>query len=590
MKKNSQNRKALLNRMTAIVTLAMAVMFGFTLIGSHFTAIAEGTGIAETLSGNSWDISSLYKDKDVDSTWNENKVTVVELSEKGTDFDSDAVSLSGSTLTISKKGDYLLSGTWTGQIVVDEPEDGRVRLILNGVTLISEEGPAIYSMSDGKLVLTLADGTVNTVSDKKESTVIDEEGKEDTLAAVIWAENDITINGSGSLIVNANAKHGIQCKSDLIIAGGSVTITSAGDGIRGRNSVLILDGDITVNAQGDGISSTRSNKEDKGYVIIAGGTVTVTTADGAGESQSEAGVNRFGTGHNGWGDWGTAQADGTVSTKGIKAVTDLVILGGTLNLDCADDGLHANNVTVNGGNLTIASGDDGIHADDTLTIAGGTVNITQSYEGLEACWILITGGDTDVMASDDGLNATEGKTTGNNFNEFAEQNAGVTVSGGTLNVNSGGDGLDSNGAILIAGGVVTVSGPTSNYDAAVDFNGTCRVTGGTLVAVGSSGMLENLNSVANQAALVMKVGSFSAGSVVELYDSEDNLLLSFKPAKTYSSIIITTPDMQVDKAYTVKAGGSTAFSGTLSSPITTSGNVTNFNNPSGGSGGGPGGR
>ncbi len=305
------------------------------------------------------DLSDYYKQKDIDASWSETNATAVNLSELK------------EPLVISAPGDYVLSGETVYPIVIEASKSDDIRLILNGAAISSASGPAILEKTADKLILTLAEGTENTLSDQTSVPVGD-----DLAAAAIYAQDDLSINGSGSLSVSGTVGHGIQTKADLIIGGGNLQVTSVKDAIRGRNSVLILDGGLSLSALGDGISATRDNREDKGWILIAGGTVQAVTGGGAGD--------------------GIASSADSGSRKGIKAATDLSILGGALSLDCEDDGLRAENISISGGDIIIRSGDDGLRARGTLFISDGSLKIPQCKEGLEGSVIIITGGTLSI--------------------------------------------------------------------------------------------------------------------------------------------------------------------------------------------------
>ena len=191
------------------------------------------------------------------------------------------------------------------------------------------------------------------------------------------------------------------------------------------------------------------------------------------------------------GSWSN-ESDGT-SAKGVKCENEIKILSGTLNLTCADDGLHANydgalengklplgNITVSGGTINVASDDDGVHADNALYVTGGEINVSKSYEGIEAMIIDVSGGKTVVVASDDGVNARTGQGT-----------SSITISGGVLDVtvpsSSDVDGIDSNGTYTQTGGIVVTRGPNSTNMAALDTDGTARIDGGTIIVLGALG-------------------------------------------------------------------------------------------------------
>lgn len=191
------------------------------------------------------------------------------------------------------------------------------------------------------------------------------------------------------------------------------------------------------------------------------------------------------------GSW--SNESGGTSAKGLKCENKIDLISGTLNMQCADDGIHANydgalengelplgNVNISGGVITIASDDDGIHADNALNISGGTTKVTKSYEGLEGLIINVSDGNTVVTASDDGINARTGQGT-----------SSITVSGGVLDVTvpSSGDvdGIDSNGTFTQTGGIVVTRGPNSTNMAALDTDGTAKINGGTIIVLGALG-------------------------------------------------------------------------------------------------------
>ena len=236
--------------------------------------------------------------------------------------------------------------------------------------------------------------------------------------------------------------------------------------------MLVLDGEISVKSGGDGITTTRTDAEGKGWVVLAGGSVTVKTGEGAGAVQASANSQGGMGGRGRWDDWGGWGSTGTqssdsVSQKAVKAATDLTVLGGSYTFDCADDGLHGVNVTVSGGTFEIRSGDDAMHADREMKVTAGTVNVLQCYEGLEGENVTVSGGDIAIAASDDGINAAGG-SDGSGFggwgrsggNSEMDNGGMLTIAGGHLEVTAGGDGLDSNGSILISGGVTGVCTPS----------------------------------------------------------------------------------------------------------------------------------
>ncbi|MBR2822844.1 MAG: carbohydrate-binding domain-containing protein [Clostridia bacterium] len=495
------------------------------------------------------DVSSLYKEKDTDDTWDEAEAEFIDLA-----------ALDGTELVITQKGDYVLSGTWVGQVVIQTGVEDKVRLILNGVQITSPEGPAIYEKQGDKLIITLAEGTENILTDGAAIT----EG-DDTIGAALYAEDDLSINGTGRLLAHGTVKHGIQSKADLIIAGGEITVDSVNDGIRGRNSVLVLDGSISVTAGGDGIVSTREDKEGKGWLVIAGGKTEIRTGEGAGEVRASA--NSHGFNRGGW-DWNNtvSSSDTEASQKGIKAATDLTVLGGEITLDCADDGLHAANVTVSDGTVNIRTGDDGIHGDTETVINGGVIAIAQCYEGIEGTNVTINGGEIQIIASDDGINASGGSDGsgwgGRGNDRFAGSDGTLTINGGHVEVTASGDGLDSNGSISITGGVTGVWAATSMGEGAIDFNGTGSISGGLVMITSVNGTMTDTSRISGASLVSIPLnGAGASGQTIIIQDGSGQTLGTFTPMQSYDSLLIAGESIQENAQIRVTAGGSSLFEG-----------------------------
>lgn len=210
-----------------------------------------------------------------------------------------------------------------------------------------------------------------------------------------------------------------------------------------------------------------------------------------------------------------------------------------------------------------------MHADTELTISDGTIDIQESYEGIESSIINIAGGDINVVASDDGLNAGGGSDTEETTGTFGEDSFGqggmpggndvdeskeLNITGGNLVVDAEGDGLDSNGVVNMSGGLVIVNGPTTGGNGALDYGSSFEVTGGTLIATGTTDMAQNISGGSQNAIGISYDESQEAGELVNLLDSEGNVVLSFSPSKSYSHVVISSPDL-AEESYTLVSGG-----------------------------------
>lgn len=484
----------------------------------------------------------------------------------------------GDTVTITAAGTYSVKGTLEdGQIVVNAGNSDDVYIILNGADISSSDSPAIYVENADKAVIWTAEGTENNLS-----TAAAADADAD---AALYSKADLIVSGTGTLSVESANSKGVVGSDDLRIQGGSLTVTSAADGIKGKDSVEITGGDITVEAAGDGIVSDNDTDAGKGYILMEGGKISIT----AGEDGLQGEVNTLikdgdltistGGGSANSSDkasWGQSQSttETTVSAKAIKAGMNIVIEGGTIDIDSSDDALNSgNNLVVSGGTMNISSGDDGLHADSTLTINKGTVKLAKAYEGIESQSITVNGGDVDMTTSDDGFNVSGGSDSSSTNgrpgqNGFGSDSGGtLTINGGEINVNCSGDGLDSNGSIKMTAGTVTVDGPTNDGNGAIDYNGTFDITGGILIASGSSGMAEGPSATSTQNSVKITLTSQSAGTAISIKGSSGSEIASFTPSKQYASVVISSPDIKSGSTYTVYAGGNEVGSFTVSGTV-----------------------
>lgn len=306
----------------------------------------------------------------------------------------------------------------------------------------------------------------------------------------------LAIGGTGTLTVDGNAKNGIKGAADAVISVDEVklTIEAENDGLSCDDELNITGGTLSITAGGDAVKASPDTGDTEnpdttslGNVTISGGTLTLNAAEDGIQADGDLTISG-GTFHvKTNGGHTTALTDDSASCKGFKAGGALTVTGGTLTVDSADDALHANtDVTISGGTLTLATGDDGVHADNDLVIgtkgASSTstprINITASYEGLEGTTVTVYSGDIDVVASDDGVNAAN-STLGERSDKYA-----ISIAGGDLYIDAGSDGLDSNNDINITGGKVEVYGADAMMDAAIDYDGTFTLSGGTLFGAG----------------------------------------------------------------------------------------------------------
>lgn len=517
-----------------------------------------------------------------------------EFSNNDTTYDYDeseakTVADSEKTVKITAEGTYVVSGEHES-ITVSAPDTAKVRIILKNATVSNTSGPAIYIEKADKVFITAYKDTTNTLSD---GTSYTGDFKDTNIDGAIFSKTDLTLNGEGTLNITGNCKCGAVSKDDLIICGLNLTVKSTGCALEGKDCVKIKDAAITVSAGGDGIRSTNTEKSNKGFVYIetgniditsgndgmqaatvlkaANGSIKITAGGGAADTkQNSGGRNMPGFGGS------TQTTDDQESTKGLKAGSLILIDEGGFEVSSKEDSFHSNgDIEINGGSFTAAAGEDGFHADNNLIINGGSITVSQSYEGLEGQKVTVTGGNIDITASDDGINAacsSSSSSTGGRPGS-SDSNALITIGGGYIVVNASGDGIDSNGNIVISGGTLLVSGPADNGNGAFDYGGEATVSGGTVIFCGSSGMAQGFSDKSEQASFMYTLdSSASAGSSVALTDEKGNVIASFIPAKQYNNIVITSPSLKNGSSYKLVIGG--AVSGADKNGFASSGSVS----------------
>ena len=552
----------------------------------------------------------MFTERDKKAEYDASKAVTIQLNGTSATASSDSVQINGSTVIIKEEATYVISGILNGMVVVDAPDTAKLQLVFNGVDITSETSAALYVLEADKVFVTLVDGTTNTLANGGSFVAIDD----NNIDGALFSKQDLTLNGSGSLTVTSPAGHGIVCKDDLVITGGTYVVNSASHGLDANDSVRIENAALTIDAGKDAIHCENSDDAEKGFIYISGGTIkaeaegdgiaasaymqiesgTIDLLVGGGsENGSKAHSDNFG-GFMGGGPGGmggrpgsmgfgnsqnTTTEENSSSMKGLKSANSMLISGGTITVNSADDAIHSDvSLTIIGGTFALASGDDAIHAEDTLTVTAGNIDISESYEGLEALHIDVQGGDIRLVASDDGLNAAGGTdqsgTTGGRDGMFGggpggmgggrpggggfggmsgNSNGSIQVSGGNLYINSSGDGMDANGTLEISGGYTVVVGPTQGDTATLDYDTSGIITGGTFIGTGASGMAQTFSD-SKQGVVAVSVGNQAAGTQIILKDKNGNTVLEHAPELNFAVVILSSPDMVKGESYTITVG------------------------------------
>lgn len=505
--------------------------------------------------------------------------TKITLSDTNINISGSGAEEKDGTVTITEGGTYVFSGSLSnGRIVVSAP-DKEVTVVLNGADITCSYSSPLYVYKASSATVYLLKDTENKLTDSESYTYSDSysSSEDEEPNACLYSKSDLIIAGAGSLTVNANFNNGITSKDTLRIDSASITVNAKNHGINGKDYLTLKNAKVSVTSGGDALRSTNDSDETLGYITSVNSDLTLVSGEDGMQAETVMTISGGNINIKSGGGSG-AKMSGDASAKGIKAGKNIAILDGTVILDCCDDALHSNGgAEISGGTFAISTGDDGVHADENLKISGGTINISKSYEGLEGATIDISGGKITITASDDGINAAGGNDESGFGGGMARDTFGssssyyINISGGTINIDASGDGIDSNGNLTVSGGETYISGPTSSGDSALDYDGTAAITGGIVIAAGSSGMAQNFGDSSTQGSIMLTYQSFASGKI-SVADSSGNVLAEYTPSKNYSCVVVSCPGLTKGGTYTVTACGQSQ-SVTLDSIIYGSGSM-----------------
>jgi hypothetical protein len=396
--------------------------------GTEGTAVTATTDSGDTaaaeLAGVDLTEQVEYEEDDAYTDWTASDSVAIALTGTGATISGEGATVDGGKITITAAGTYVVSGKLEeGQLIVNVQDKGVVRLVLNGVNIHNSSSSAIYVEEAGKTIISLQEGTENTLSDGEAYVYPDETTDEPN--AALFSHDDLTINGTGKLAVQGNFNNGITSKDKLKITGGTIDITAADDGLMGRDLVAVKDGSITIKSEGDAVKTTYDTDTTKGYIVIEGGSFSIDAGD-----------------------------------DGIHSETAIAIAGGKVDITQSNEGIEAPTIAISGGETSVVSTDDGINVagGDAGTTAegGGAAGGAPGSGASSSNMLVISGGYLSVDAAGDGL----------------DSNGSVQMSGGTVIVNgptnNGNGSLDYDGSFVMTGGYLISAGSSGMVQATAD--------------------------------------------------------------------------------------------------------------------------
>ena len=515
-------------------------------------------------------VADIVTDRDLEGTWEEDGATKISLSDDGCAVDGAGAVADGTTVTITAGGTYVLTGQMSAGQVVVNADGEKVQLVLDGVSVTSTDSAAILVRAAKKVWLTLADGTQNKLATSGSFA----EDDEYSIDGAVWCKSDLTINGTGALTVSSAEGHGIVCKDELALVSGGVEVEAARHAVQAQDAACVVAGTWSLTAGTDGIHCGDDDDAEKGSVLIVGGTVSIDAA-----------------------------------SDGVDAANVLEVDGGEVTVSAGDDGLHSERaLQVDGGTVTVSKSYEGLEG-STVTVNGGVIDVTSSDDGVNAAGDPT--GDSSAEATDVGASGPEaaagqpedpmgggqapagdgrapedadaqaptstgqvpagsggqvpadaggqvpadagGQAPGAGGDMDYDSTAQVTINGGKLTIQAGGDGIDSNGDLTVTGGEAYVFGPASDGDGSLDFAGTGTITGGVVMCAGSSGMAQNFGDASTQGSMLVSA-SGQAGDAIQLVDEDENVVASCEARTSYSCVLVSAPGVESGKTYTLTCG------------------------------------
>ena len=276
--------------------------------GCSQTAQTGSSSIGESTASESTTQSRetyTYSDYELDDSYDESSAALITLSGDSAESNGTGVTISGSTVTISREGCYILRGELTDeQIIVDAGDTDQVQLVLDGVSITCSDSSPILVRNADKVKVTLAADSENTLTDGASYAEDD-----DNPDAALFSKDDLILNGSGTLTATGNYKHGIAGNDDLVITGGTYNVTSVSHALRGNDSVCILDGTFNLTSEKDGIQASNTEDADKGWVQIDGGTYTITSSGDGIQAETDLTING-----------GTSPSSAVVGRKTVRII------------------------------------------------------------------------------------------------------------------------------------------------------------------------------------------------------------------------------------------------------------------------------
>ncbi len=487
--------------------------------------------------------------------------TYINISENNVvTIDGNFAEVVNDQIIISAGGSYELSGVLVdGSIYIDAQDKGDVQLVFSNITMTNDITTPIYIEDAGEVLITLADGSVNLISDTSDSMSQDGTGEENI--AAIFSKDDLTFNGTGQLTIQTTVKNAVVSNDGLVVESGTYIIDSGNNGFKGKDYLIVLDGEMAITAGEDGLKAGE-------YLEIVNGTITITSVEDALHSGNVLIIR-----------------DGDITINAgddaIHGEYAAIIYDGSINIESSYEGIEGYDIAVYDGDITIVAIDDGLNVSDpnsdVLEVgmemtgmdadieSGGRPSLEEGIPLMEEGEGLAGESDgisPEVVTGSDGTMGAEsmrpkpGAMGGGKPIDIVLEGHGIRIYGGSIYINSESDSVDSNGHIIMTDGLLVIDGPETAAEGAIDYNGTFDYQGGTIMAAGSYGMSQSVSDVSTENSVLVFFDEVQqGGSTIQITSESGSIVAEHTAAKTYQTFVFASTLLTMGETYNVTVDG-----------------------------------
>ncbi|WP_454928013.1 carbohydrate-binding domain-containing protein [Abiotrophia defectiva] len=507
------------------------------------------------------------------TSYDESQTSQITLADQTATVTGQGASFSAQTVTITQAGTYVLTGSGKNiKLVVEAADTDQVHLVFQNLTL-EGEGPLLRINKAQEVVISLAEGSQNTLTESQASD--DEEVK-----ATIHSQAPLTLNGTGNLTLTALTKNALEVEDDLKVLGGTYTVKAANHGFKAEGALAIEAATLTIEAGKDGLHAEHDETTERANISLNPTQLSIAATE-----------------------------------DGVDAGNELTIKGGTITVSQSEEGLEARVIRQLGGDVTIKSSDDGVNASAGSSSKTSDTSTTSKTTGASAT---SNSADTSSSAGQPTADSATASTSASQATansaatsqadqankdknatppsppagqappqggqppqngqgpggmppggqEESDPSLQIILEGGTLTIDAEGDGIDSNGTVTISGGSLVVNGSVHDGNGPLDAAGDITITSGTVWALGTSDMLQGFAQGSAQASITANIAG-TAGQTLIILDANGKEVARQTASKDFQAVIMSSADLVDGQTYTIQVEGTTqTATAALVTPVT----------------------